>query len=151
MMDRIIRTAESAAAPDRAPVAPPETDDHSRVVAIAARRIVESDPNMQAVVCHTLSGHTAFLLSKVHPNAPVFAITPNEAVFRRLALARSVTPLLGPAVGSSEELLRAVDELLMNAGHVGRGEEVVVVASHPVTAGSSNFLKLHRVGEGAGG
>ena len=150
MMDRIIRTAESAAAPDHAPLPSPDTDDHSHVVAIAARRIVESDPNMRAVVCHTLSGYTAFLLSKVHPNAPIFAVTPNEAVFRRLALARSVTPLLGPPVQSSEELLRAIDALLLNGGHGDRGEEVVVVASHPVTTGSSNFLKLHRVGEGAG-
>ena len=150
MMDRIIRTAEGAAAPDRAPVVSPGTDDHSHVVAIAARQIVESDPNMRAVVCHTLSGYTAFLLSKVHPNVPVFAITPNLAVFRRLALARSVTPLLGPPVQSSEELLRAVDELLTGTGQVDRGAEVVVVASHPVMAGSSNFLKLHRVGEGAG-
>lgn len=149
MMDRIIRTAERSASPDRAPIAPPGADDHSRVVAIAARRIVESDPNMRAVVCHTLSGYTAFLLSKVHPTAPIFAITPNAAVFRRLALARSVKPLLAPALGSSEELLRTVDALLIDGGHLGRGDEVVVVASHPLTAGSSNFLKLHRIGEEA--
>ena len=55
-----------------------------------ARRIVESDPNMRAVVCFTRSGYTAFLLSKVHPNAPVYAVTPNESVCRRLSLARSV-------------------------------------------------------------
>ncbi|MBE7518798.1 MAG: pyruvate kinase [Thermoflexaceae bacterium] len=149
MMDRIIRRAESVAPPDRAPLARPETDDHSHVVAIAARRIVESDPNMQAVVCHTLSGYTAFLLSKVHPEAPIYAITPNEAVCRRLSLARSVVPMLGPLVTTSEGLLRTADALLMNAGHVRWGEEVVVVASHPVTSGSTNFLKLHRVGEGA--
>ncbi|KAA0239020.1 MAG: pyruvate kinase [Dehalococcoidia bacterium] len=149
MMDRIIRRAESVTPPDRAPLARPETDDHSHVVAIAARRIVESDPNMRAVVCHTRSGYTAFLMSKVHPEAPIFAITPGEAVCRRLSLARSVAPLLGPRVANSEELLRAVDSLLLGGGHVGWGEEVVVVASHPVTSGSTNFLKLHRVGEGA--
>lgn len=148
MMDRIIRRAESVAPPDRAALARPETDDHSHVVAIAARRIVESDPNMRAVVCHTRSGYTAFLLSKVHPEAPIFAITPNEAVWQRLSLARSVVPLLGPRVTTSEELLRVTDQLLTAGGHLGWGEEVVVVASHPVTWGSTNFLKLHRVGEG---
>ncbi|MBA4181353.1 MAG: pyruvate kinase [Anaerolinea sp.] len=152
MMDRIIRRAEGAAPPAREMMISmaPETDDHSYVVALAARRIVESDPNMQAVVCFTRSGYTAFLLSKVHPNAPIFAITPNEAVCRRLSLARSVVPILAPLVNRSEEMLEVVDRLLTQGGHVAAGEEVVVVASMPVdAAGTTNFLKLHRVGESA--
>jgi hypothetical protein len=43
-----------------------------------------------------------------------------------------------------------VDELLVNGRYVAEGEEVVVVASLPVSAqGTTNFLKLHRVGESA--
>ena len=152
MMDRIIRRAEeaaSAAGETTTPLAP-ETDDHSHVVALAARRIVESDPNMRAIVCFTRSGYTAFLVSKVHPNAPIFAITPNEAVCRRLSLARSVVPILAPMVKRSEEMLGVVDRLLTEGGFVAAGEEVVVVASMPVdAAGTTNFLKLHRVGESA--
>ncbi|MBK7724667.1 MAG: pyruvate kinase [Dehalococcoidia bacterium] len=149
MMDRIIRRAEAATAEfERDVLAQPETDDHSLVVALAARRIVESDPNMKAVVCFTNSGYTALLLSKVHPNAPIYAISPHETVTRRLALARGVIPLCSDLVGSSEELLRSVDQLLTERQHVADGEEVVVVASLPVSAhGTTNFLKLHRIGE----
>jgi pyruvate kinase len=151
MMDRIIRRAEGATAEfDRDVVYTPEIDDHSLVVALAARRIVESDPNMKAVVCFTNSGYTALLLSKVHPNAPIFGISPHETVSRRLALARGVTPLCGALVGTSEGLLRSVDQLLIEGRYVAEGEEVVVVASLPVSAqGTTNFLKLHRVGESA--
>jgi pyruvate kinase len=151
MMDRIIRRAESAKAEfDREASYTPETDDHSLVVALAARRIVESDPNMRGVACFTKSGYTALLLSKVHPNAPIFGISPHESVTRRLALARGVIPLCGALVASSESLLHAVDELLVNGRYVAEGEEVVVVASLPVSAqGTTNFLKLHRVGESA--
>jgi pyruvate kinase len=151
MMDRIIRRAESATGEfDRDAVHALENDDHSLVVALAAKRIVESDSNMKAVVCFTNSGYTALLLSKVHPNAPIFGISPHIAVSRRLALARGVIPLCGELVGTSESLLRSVDDLLTKGRYVGEGEEVVVVASLPVSAqGTTNFLKLHRVGESA--
>lgn len=152
MMDRIIRRAEESAATGRETIhwSAPEADDHSYVVALAARRIVESDPNLRAVVCFTRSGYSAFLLSKVHPNAPIYAVTPNETVCRRLALARSVTPILAPLVERTGEMLEVVDRLLTEGRHVAAGEEVVVVGSMPVgTAGATNFLKLHRVGESA--
>ncbi|MFN8508591.1 MAG: pyruvate kinase [Dehalococcoidia bacterium] len=150
MMDRIIRRAEEAAGVDPSPNRP-DADDHSYVVAVAARRIVESDANMRGVACFTRSGYSAFLMSKVHPNAPIFAITPNDAVCRRLSLARGVVPLQAPLTDSSERMLRLVDQLLLDGRHVAEGEEVVVVASLPVqTQGQTNFLKLHRVGESRG-
>ncbi|HEX6031521.1 MAG TPA: pyruvate kinase [Tepidiformaceae bacterium] len=148
MMDRIIRRAEEAMPAEADNFPTPETDDHSYIVALAARRIVERDPNMQGVVCFTRSGYTAFLMSKVHPNAPIFGVTPSESVCRRLSLARSVIPMHGPVVGSSEEMLDLVDRLLQEGRHVAEGEEVVVVARMPVQSpGTTNFLKLHRIGE----
>lgn len=151
MMDRIIVRAEEAIAEiESVGYAAPETDDHSYVVALAARSIVESDPNMRGVACFTKSGYTAMLLSKVHPNAPVFGISPSEAVCRRLALARGVTPILSKTVTSSEELLHVVDDSLLEGRFIAEGDEVVVVASLPIRAqGTTNFLKLHRVGDAA--
>jgi pyruvate kinase len=150
MMDRIIRRAEEEFPGELLPTVTTDTDDHSYVVALAARRIVESDANMRAIVCFTRSGYTAFLLSKVHANAPVFAISPNESICRRLSLARSVVPIFGPVVDSSEKMLSMVDQVLTEGRHVAEGEEVVVVASLPVQSkGTTNFLKLHTVGESA--
>ena len=148
VMDRIIRRAEGAAAPDIDEITHPATDDHSHVVALAVRRIVESDANIRGIVSFTRSGYTALLLSKVHPAVPVYGFSPNESVCRRLSLARGVTPVLAPLVTTSDDMLRMVDGMLMEGGHVALGEEVVVVASMPVHAdGTTNFLKLHRVGE----
>ncbi|MBE0607815.1 MAG: pyruvate kinase [Dehalococcoidia bacterium] len=151
MMDRIIVRAEEAISEsDSIGLAAPETDDHSYVVALAARSIVESDPNMRGIACFTKSGYTALLLSKVHPDAPVFGISPSEAVCRRLALARGVTPILSGTVTSSEELLHVVDSSLLGGRYIVQGDEVVVVASLPIRAqGTTNFLKLHRVGDAA--
>ncbi len=150
MMERIILRAEqSITETEHSSAAIPETDDHSYVVALAARRIVESDPNMRGVACFTKSGYTAMLLSKVHPNAPIFGISPSEPVCRRLALARGVIPIHSETVLSSEELLHMVDSALLSGHHIAEGDEVVVVASLPIRAqGTTNFLKLSRSPDG---
>lgn len=150
MMDRIIRRAEAAGSAQAAPPGTrgPDGDDHPRIVALAARRIVETDPNMQAIVCFTNSGYTAFLASKQRVACPIYAITPSDAVARRLCLARSVISIQSPTVDSLEEMMEAVDHLLIDGGHVASGEEVTLIASLPVkAAGTTNFLKLHRLGE----
>ncbi len=150
MMDRIIRQAEAfgSAPPDQGRAG--EHDDHSYVVALAARRIVESDPNMRGIACFTRSGYSALLMSKVYPDAPIFGVTHAETVYRRLALARGVVPVLSEVVSTTDELLRVLDRALLEGRHVEEGDEVVVVASLPVRAqGTTNFLKLHRVGDAA--
>lgn len=151
MMDRIIRRAEAAGLVQATPpMAAGHNDDHAYVIALAARRIAESDPRIGAIVCFTRSGYTATLMSKVHPPVPIFAITPDPAVARRLSLARGVLPLVGELVSHTEEMLGMVDAALLQGGYLAPGAEVVVVSSMPVLAhGSTNFLKLHTVGEPA--
>lgn len=149
MMDRIIRTAEGAALESPHPGFEPATDDHAQVIALAARRIVESDRAIRAVVCFTRSGYTSFLASKLRLRVPVISITPSEAVGRRLALARSVVPRFTESGQTIESIFQAVDAVLLSSGDALFGDEVVVIAGFPVTtAGTTNFLKLHRVGEG---
>ncbi|GAB4329161.1 MAG: pyruvate kinase [Dehalococcoidia bacterium] len=148
MMDRIIRSAESE--PDPGQIIPADTtaDDHSYLVALAARRVIEGDANVRAVVCFTRSGYTAVLLSKVRPAVPILGMSSSEAVCRRLSLARSVIPVPCPVVTNTDDMLARVDDLLQRHGYAERGDEVVVMGSLPVAAaGTTNFLKLHVVGE----
>lgn len=148
MMDRIIRKAEEAMAGEPPRMAPAHGDDHSYAIALAARGIVESDPNMRGIACFTRSGYSAFLVSKVHAPVPVYAMTPDERVYRRLSLARSTVPIRVPVVEGTRTMLRLVDEILVERRFAEEGDEVVVVASSPVQArGTTNFLKLHRIGE----
>ena len=148
MMDRIIRKAEESAPPSTDGYYRPGADNHSYTIALAASRAVDSDENMRGVACFTRSGYTAFLMSKVHPNAPIYGFSPSVAVCRRLSLARGVSPILAPLVETSEEMLAKVDQILVEERYATSGEEVVVVASLPVrSAGTTNFLTLHSIGE----
>jgi len=64
-----------------------------------------------------------------------------------LTIVRSAIAILGPTVESTDEMLRLVDRVLVDGRNVAAGEPVVLVASLPVdVAGTTNFLKLHRVG-----
>jgi hypothetical protein len=91
-----------------------------------------------------LHAERSVLLSK---STPTRRLRISPQTLPALSLARSVIPMLGPLVDSSEELLHMVDSMLVGGGHVNEGDEVVVVASLPVqAAGTTNFLKLHRVG-----
>ena len=149
MMDRIIRRAESAPGESNPPSPDSGNDDHSYVIALAARRIVESDPNLKAVVCFTSSGYTAVLMSKVHPAVPIYALSPNEQVVRRLSLARGVIPLRTRMAGTADAVFDLVDDTLLDNRAVEPGEEVLVVAGMPIAAvGTTNFVKLHQVGGG---
>ena len=150
IMDRIVSVAESAPMRDAAPDPELDTDNHSFVIADAARRMVESDPDIKAIVCFSTSGMTALLLSKVQAPVPIFALSPYEAICRRLTLARGVVPIVSPWVNSPDEMMRLVDQVLVEENRLEVGCEAVVVASMPLRArGVTNFLKLHRIGESA--
>jgi pyruvate kinase len=148
MMDRIIRRAEANMPEGSAVAAPHSPDDHSYVIALAARTIVDADPNLRAIVSFTRSGYSAHLMSKAYPGVPIYGVSPDPSVVRRLALARSVIPVYGDHIVDVDELLAAVDELLIEKGYVSPGHEVLVTGSLPMgIEGTTNFLKLHRVRE----
>ena len=51
--------------------------------------------NVGAIITPTVSGHTARMISKYRPKAPIIAVTSNENVVRSLALTWGVYPQLG--------------------------------------------------------
>ncbi len=148
MMDRIIRRAEGNAPAGGYVAAPHNPGDHSYVIALASRTIVDVDPNLRAIVCFTNSGYSAFLMSKAYPGVPIYALSSDTHVLCRLSVARSVIPVPCQPVHNVEDLFEAVDEALLARGHVRPGHELLITGSLPVDlAGTTNFLKLHRVGE----
>jgi pyruvate kinase len=102
----------------------------------------------KVIVCFTERGSTARKLAKFRPPVPVVALTPSEVVVRQLNLAWGVRALkVGPAPSTDEQLAQA-DAVLLESGLVSAGDKIVVILGAPVTqSGSTNVMKLHRVGE----
>ena len=71
-----------------------------------------------------------------------------EHVWNQLALTWGIQPVLVPMVGHTDEMTAQVDRSLLNMDLVEDGDMVVIAAgSPPGKAGSTNMLKVHKVGD----
>ncbi|KMK94057.1 pyruvate kinase [Rossellomorea marisflavi] len=104
--------------------------------------------DVNAIVAPTESGHTARMISKYRPKAPIVAVTSDDSVTRRLALVWGVFPTMGQKASTTDEMLQmAVDES-MNSGMTKHGDLIVITAGVPIgESGTTNLMKIHVVGD----
>jgi pyruvate kinase len=105
------------------------------------------DLDLRGIALFTESGTTARQLSKYHPIAPIFALSPIEITVNRLNLLWGTTPIRCPKLNSTEALVSTAESLLEQAGFVRQREVIAIVAGTRTKSGSTNFLRLHVIGE----
>src|SRR3989441_6612578 len=102
----------------------------------------------RAIVAFTESGASARLISQARPDVPIIALTPFVEVRRRLALSWGVSSRLIRKVQTTDEMIEEVEATLLGDGAVGPGDVLVIISGSPMwVSGTTNLLKLHRVGE----
>jgi len=106
-----------------------------------------NDLDLRAIAVFTESGQTARQLSKYHPTSPIFALSPLEITINRLNLLWGTTPILCPKINTTEALVECAEMLLEQGGHVKPREVIAIVAGTRTKSGSTNFLRLHAMGE----
>ncbi|RCW43195.1 pyruvate kinase [Halopolyspora algeriensis] len=144
-MSRIVEAVEAGS------TAPPELSHVPRtkrgVISYAARDIGER-LNAKALVAFTQSGDTVRRLARLHTRLPLFAFTPEESVRSQLALTWGTETFLVPSVDTTDRMVRQVDQAMLSIGRSQSGDMVVIVAgSPPGTVGSTNLIRVHRLGE----
>jgi len=106
------------------------------------------DLNAAVIISATQSGHTARMVSKFKPKAPIIAVTPSEKVASALTLTWGVYPLLAPPSDHSEEIFNTAVRAALDAGLIKGGELVILTAGVPVgVPGTTNFMRIDTVGE----
>ena len=105
------------------------------------------DLDLRAIALFTETGETARQLSKYHPAAPIFAFSPVENTVNRLNLLWGTTPIRSPKVNSTEAMVDVAESLLVDGGFVRPREVIAIVAGTRTKSGSTNFLRLHLVGD----
>jgi pyruvate kinase len=108
------------------------------------------DLDLRGIALFTESGQTARKLSKYHPSAPIFALSPVEVTINRLNLLWGTTPIHCPKVTSTEALVECAERLLAEGDYVKPREVIAIVAGTRTRSGSTNFLRLHVMGEKEG-
>jgi pyruvate kinase len=103
---------------------------------------------VKAIAALTQSGSTALWISRHNCGCPIFALTPEIAAQRKMALYRNVRPLYLEQSADRDFVLRAAEDLLLEKGQVQQGELIVLTIGEPMgKSGGTNALKIVRVGE----
>lgn len=101
-----------------------------------------------AIITATQSGHTARMVSKYKPQAPIIAVTPRYRVAARLQLTWGVYPVLCPPMETTDEMFAAATRAALEEELIGEGDLVVITAGVPVgVSGTTNLLRVDTVGE----
>jgi len=104
---------------------------------------------VKAIVALTESGSTALWMSRVNPDAPIYALTPDVATRRKLTLFRGVYPVnFKPATQEREQVLHEAEEELRRRSAVMDGDLIVLTIGEPIgKSGGTNTMKIVKVGE----
>ena len=104
------------------------------------------------LVAFTQSGDSARRMSRLRSPIPILAMTPEVGTYNRLALSWGVESMLTPVVGATDEMVKLVDTVLIDSGRATIGDNVMIVAGAPPgIPGSTNAMRVHRVGDAVGG
>ncbi|MEJ7629796.1 MAG: pyruvate kinase [Nocardioidaceae bacterium] len=121
------------------------------VIAKAAAEVAER-VGAKFLVAFSQSGDTARRLARYRSQVPVLAFTPEPAVRSQLALTWGVETFLVETVQHTDEMVMQVDRALLDIGRCVEGDVVVIVAgSPPGIPGSTNALRIHRMGDAING
>jgi pyruvate kinase len=141
VMRRILEQAETALEPRTDEMGSGVSDLIAQAACSVATRL-----GAAAIVVATRSGFTARKVARHRPRLPVIALTPDEAVRRRLSLVWGITALSVPWEESPEILLTRFRDPLRASGLVPAGARVVVTAGWPSGhRGTTNLVHVAEV------
>jgi pyruvate kinase len=117
------------------------------IVCRAASQVAEA-VEARYVVAFTTIGGSARRMARYRSPIPVLAFTPDPLTRNQLALTWGVETFLVPEVKHTDDMVMQVDKALLEIARCDQGEEVVIVAGAPPgIAGSTNALRIHRMGD----
>ena len=101
---------------------------------------------LKAIVCPTMSGGTARVISAHRPQAPVLALSPRPEVVRRCCLLWGVRGELNQEPEGTTALIDACAAAARRCGFAGPGDKIGITAGLPAhRAGGTNLFKVHRL------
>ncbi len=108
------------------------------------------DVDLAAIAIFTESGNTARLLSKYRPDAPIYALSPFEAVVHRAMLLWGTVGIHCERFTSTDTLVAMAEDMLEERGYLKPDEILGIVAGTATRTGATNFMRLHRSGDQLG-
>lgn len=99
---------------------------------------------LKAIVCPTMTGSSARLISSHRPSVPVLALSPSRDVVRRSALLWGVRAELNEEPRHTTELIDVCAEVARRLGVASSGDRIGITAGLPAgSSGGTNMFKVH--------
>lgn len=103
-----------------------------------------------SLTAFTETGMSARLVARHRSRTPILAFTPNPRTRSQLALVWGVEVFLVPPVAHTDDMVRQLDQLLLELKRGQVDDRVVVIAGVPPgVPGTTNGMRVHRLGSGA--
>lgn len=120
-------------------------------ITVAANEVAEF-VEAKYVCIFTESGDTARRMSRLRPGIPMMAFAVDPAIRRRMALTWGVQSTLVEHVAHTDLMFIQVDNFFLESGLAAEGDKVVVISgSPPGIIGSTNDIRVHKVGDAVHG
>ncbi|APZ34578.1 pyruvate kinase [Microbacterium aurum] len=149
-MARIVESTEDHGLERIRPIsAKPRTQ--GGIITLAANEVAEF-VGAKFICIFTESGDTARRMSRLRPGIPMMAFAVDPAIRRRMALTWGVQSTLVEHVAHTDLMFIQVDEFFLGQGLAKEGDKVVVISgSPPGIIGSTNDIRVHKIGDAAHG
>ncbi|CAN5331356.1 pyruvate kinase [soil metagenome] len=145
-MARIVESTEEHGL-ERIPPLGSKPRTQGGAITLAAAEVADF-VNAKYVCVFTESGDAARRMSRLRFKIPMKAFTPDPAIRRRMALIWGIESFVVDRVDHTDQMYHQVDEILLGEGLAEVGDVVVVISgSPPGVSGSTNDLRVHRVGD----
>ena len=96
----------------------------------------------------TESGDSARRMARLRSSIPMKAFTPEPGIRDRMALIWGIQSFVVDRVKHTDQMFHQVEEVLLREGLVEMGDKVVVISgSPPGIPGSTNDVRVHRIGD----
>lgn len=149
-MGRIIESIEDTAL-DRIPKIEGLPTNKADAICRAAVHVA-NQLGAKFLVAFTETGRTPTVLARYRSSVPLLAFTPDAQVRNQLTLTWGVESFLVDTVTHTDEMVRQVEARLLAFNRCAVGDHVTIVAgSPPGIPGSTNAMRVHRIGDAAGG
>ena len=149
-MARIITHTESKALDRIAPLDAKPTTKGGAITKAATE--IGTTLNAKYLVAFTESGESARRMAMFRNSIPILALTPVEGTYNRLALTWGVEPGIVSTVSHTDDMVKQVDQWLIEKREAQVGDTVVIVAGAPPgIPGSTNAVRVHVIGDATAG
>jgi pyruvate kinase len=105
------------------------------------------DLDLSAIAVFTESGTTARQLSKYRPRTTIYGLSSVDVTINRMAMLWGVLPVKCTKLNTTDQMVDAAEQLLEEGGYVRPREVIGIVAGTRTKSGSTNFLRLHVLGD----